>query len=115
MRNLITGEEILLKAKIFVVAAGAVLTPQLLYASNIHPPAMGKYLCEQPMGFCQVILSTEIVEYIKTSNSAEVKQHIQENPTDPLPIPIDDPNPQVTQYNRLRLIGPLFSEQKWSD
>ena len=102
MRNLQTSEVILYRAKVFIVTAGAVLTPQLLYESNIRPYALGKYLCEQPMGFCQVSLSTSIIDFIKSSNSPEVNKHIEENPEDPLPIPRDDPTPQV--INQLYLL-----------
>ena len=98
VKNLQTGEEILFKAKVFVVAAGAILTPQLLYASNIRPHALGKYLCEQPMTFCQIVLSTNIIDGIRASDSIEVKEYIKNNPEDPVPIPMDDPNPQVISF-----------------
>ena len=99
MKSLLTGEETLYRAKVFIVAAGAVLTPQLLYASNIRPNALGKYLCEQSLGFCQVLLSPNTIKLIKASNSDDVKKHMQENPEDALPIPTDDPLPQVIEIS----------------
>ena len=106
--DLQTGEEICYKAKVFIVAAGAVLTPQLLYASNIRPPALGKYLCEQPMTFCQIVYSTAIINWIRSSTYHEVKQYIEENPNDPVPIPMDDPLPQVIILNWLLLPMTIF-------
>ena len=84
-----------MRAKFFIVAAGAILTPQLLYASGIQPHALGRYLCEQPMAFCQIVLSDKIIHDIRKSESESVKQHNAENPIDPVPIPMDDPTPQV--------------------
>ena len=95
VKDLRTGKTNLIRAKVFVVAAGAILTPQLLFASNIRPHSLGRYLCEQPMAFCQIVLSTKIIDDIASNNPDSVEQHIANNPRDPIPIPMDDPNPQV--------------------
>lgn len=83
---------------VFVFAAGAVLTPQILFNSEIQPRALGRYLCEQPLCFCQIVLKQNIVDSVVTGWPKQVKEHQEQNPDDPIPIPLDDPTPQVTTY-----------------
>ena len=52
-------------AKVFVLAGGAILTPQILFNSEIEPEALGHYLCEQSIAFCQIVLKQEIVDSIE--------------------------------------------------
>ena len=52
------------------------------------------------MTFCQVVLSSKIVEDIRVSNYELVQKLIEENPNDPIPIPIDDPPPQVSYASK---------------
>lgn len=99
-------------AKVFVVAAGAVATPQILANSGFGAtrswegktppiPALGKGITEQPLAFCQIILNQDIVEDIgkledkPTWWRKEVTNHRTKHPKDPLPIPFQDPEPQV--------------------
>ena len=97
VKDLLEKERYHINAKVFVLAAGAVLTPQILYNSEIQPEALGHYLCEQPMAFCQIVLKQELVDRIPQHE--EWKEQIQlykdNNPEDPIPIPLDDPEPQV--------------------
>ncbi|MER7404924.1 pyranose oxidase [Streptomyces sp. NPDC000070] len=58
--------EIQLRAKTYVVACGAVPTPQLLFNSGVTLPALGRYLTEQPMSFCQVVLQQEHMDNIES-------------------------------------------------
>ena len=85
------------KAKTVIVCCNAYLTPQLLYNSNIRPAPLGHYLTEQPMSFCQIVLKQEAVERISADPrfAGKVQQHQQETPNDPVPIPEDEPEPQV--------------------
>ncbi|KAJ3826739.1 pyranose 2-oxidase [Lentinula raphanica] len=99
VRDLRTDNDYLVQAKAYIVACGAVCTPQLLYNSGIRPPALGRYLTEQSMAFCQIVLSKKYIESIENTDNpiwqALIKQHRAKHPLDPLPIPFRDMDPQV--------------------
>ncbi|MEU4300134.1 pyranose oxidase [Kitasatospora aureofaciens] len=97
VRDLNRSETVRVVADNYVVAAGAVLTPQLLHASGIRPAALGRYLTEHPMAFCQVILLKDLVEQARTDQrfGGQVARHTTLFPDDDLPIPVDDPEPNV--------------------
>jgi pyranose oxidase len=77
-----------------VVASGAVLGPQLLWTSNIRPPALGRYLTEHPMTFAQVVLREDVVEAIRT-DPRFAHRVAKVEAADPVPIPMHDPPPMV--------------------
>jgi pyranose oxidase len=89
VRNLDTKEDLEIEAKYFFVCCGSILTCQLLWNSEIKPEALGRYLTEHPMTFCQVVLNRRIVESIADSLGER-----NSNP-DPVPIPLDDPPPML--------------------
>lgn len=92
IQNLRNGKVYNVHANAIVIACNATLTPQLLYNSGFSPdyPALGKYICEQPLAFCQIVLKKEIIDQIirQEKNSAVCT-------IDNVPIPIQDPPPQV--------------------
>ncbi|MFF8657512.1 pyranose oxidase [Streptomyces huasconensis] len=58
-------DEVRLRAGTYVVACGVIPTPQLLFSSGVTLPALGRYLTEQPMSFCQVVLQQEHMDHIE--------------------------------------------------
>ena len=104
VKDLLEKKKYHVHAKVFVLAAGAILTPQIMFNSEIQPEALGHYLCEQPLAFCQIVLKQEIVDKIEKDPrwTEQVEEHKRLHPTDPIPIPMDDPTPQVlAQVNYL--------------
>ncbi|MFF0220444.1 GMC oxidoreductase [Streptomyces vinaceus] len=97
VRDLDRTCEIHVEAEDYVVAAGAVLTPQLLWASGIRPPALGRYLTEHPTTFCQVTLLQDLIDRAATSEQfgGQLRDYRRRFPDDELPIPDDDPDPNV--------------------
>ncbi|KAF3023517.1 hypothetical protein E8E14_007863 [Neopestalotiopsis sp. 37M] len=103
-KDLKTDRQFLVRARKYVLCAGAVLTPGIMFKSgwNSSPgqlPALGKYLTEQTMAFCQIVLSRSLVDEVEHSTrpdwAKKVKEHHQEHPQDPLPFPFTDLDPQV--------------------
>lgn len=97
VQNLKEWETLHVHANLYVVCCNAYLTPQLLWNSNIRPPALGKYLTEQPMSFCQIVLRQDLVDaVVEDSRFADrVRAYKEQDPNDPVPIPEGEPEPQV--------------------
>ncbi|KAF9646149.1 pyranose 2-oxidase [Thelephora ganbajun] len=95
--DLRTNKKVAVKAKVFIIACGAICTPQILWNSDIKLQALGRYLCEQSMTFCQVVLKKTIVDAISANPDYKdaIDKHKRKYPSDPLPIPFDDPEPQL--------------------
>ncbi|KAJ7107426.1 putative pyranose oxidase [Mycena epipterygia] len=102
-----------IKAKAYVVAAGAVANPQILANSGFGAttdrpahiiPNLATRITEQPMAFCQIALLQTLVDAIDDPSiprdpwwTAAVAEHQKRfGEVDPLPIPFQDPEPQVT-------------------
>lgn len=92
--DLVRNEEVEIRADTFVVAGGTVLGAQLLWASGIRPPALGRYLVEHPISFAQVVLRDELQERIRSdARFAEARRTAR--PDDPLRLPAHDRSPNV--------------------
>lgn len=61
VEHLPSGEVETIEARVVVVAANALQTPQLLWASGIRPDALGRYLTEHVLVYSVVALSDEVV------------------------------------------------------
>ncbi|XP_068745924.1 uncharacterized protein [Montipora capricornis] len=96
VRDLLSKNSYYICANTYVIAAGAVLTPQILFNSGIRPTALGHYLCYQPKAYCQVILLQSIVDSIMEHPKWRkmVEEYRETHPDDPIPIPPTDPLPQ---------------------
>lgn len=94
VEDLMDWQTIAVRADLFVVACGSILTPQVLWNSNIRPPALGRYLTEHPMTFTQVVLSERLVEQIR-GDSRFSERLASAEPLDTVPIPMHDPPPTV--------------------
>ncbi|KAF8608603.1 pyranose 2-oxidase [Ceratobasidium sp. AG-I] len=95
-RDLKSKKDFLVQADKYVIACGAVCTPQILHNSGIRPEALGKNLCEQSIAFCQIVLKRELVQNIPPHLQKKIDAHMKKNKGDSLPIPFNDPEPQVT-------------------
>lgn len=94
VEDLVHWRTLRIEAEHFFVAAGSLLTPQILWKSGIRPPALGQYLTEHPMTFTQIVLRRELVEAMEQDPrfSARIAQV---DPTDPVKIPMNDPPPML--------------------
>ena len=90
--DLIHWRRIKVHADLFIVCCGSILTPQLLWNSDIRPSALGRYLTEHPMTFTQIMLSETIVDGIREDAK---RRGEKTEPVDPVPIPMHDPPPMV--------------------
>jgi pyranose oxidase len=97
VQNLLEWRTIRVYANTYVVCCNSYLTPQVLYNSGIRPAPLGHYLTEQPMAFCQIVLRQDIVDGVAEDPrfADRVKAHREQDPRDPIPIPMGDPEPQV--------------------
>ncbi|KAJ7021158.1 putative pyranose oxidase [Mycena alexandri] len=100
-----------IKAKAYVVAAGAVATPQILANSGFGAtndrvahiiPNLATRITEQPMAFCQIaLLQVDEIDDPKIPRPSWWTRAVETHKrnfgnVDPLPIPFQDPEPQVT-------------------
>ena len=69
LEDLQTGECRRVTARWVVVAADALRTPQLLWASGMRPTALGRYLNDQP----QVIAAVRLVDELVAGHEAEAR------------------------------------------
>jgi pyranose oxidase len=97
VRDLDNWRTLRIEADNYVVAGGAYLTPQLLYASHIRPVALGRYLTEQPIAFCQIVLRQDLVDGVAQDSrfAQRIADHRREHAQDPVHIPSRDPEPNV--------------------
>ncbi|KAI1733361.1 pyranose 2-oxidase [Xylaria scruposa] len=104
LTDLLTNETIMAKAKKYIVCGGATLTAGILFNSGIRQdtgyPALvrsirqGRYLTEQTMTVCQIVLRNSLLQGIW--NDPRCKEHHAKFPKDPLRIPYNDPSPEIT-------------------
>ncbi|MDL2081903.1 pyranose oxidase [Streptomyces sp. GXMU-J15] len=104
------NEKVTINAEVYVVACNPVLTPQLLFASELRNEANGRYLTEQPMAFCQTVLKQSILDNVETllekypDARTRVKEYIEKQRqkqqektpgADPVPFPKGELEPNL--------------------
>jgi choline dehydrogenase-like flavoprotein len=88
MRDLRSGELYVVTAKAVVVAADALRTRQLLYASGIRPRALGRWLNDQP----QVIALIEVDAPLAAAAQANPVRDGRDNVSGVTWLPFHEPD-----------------------
>jgi pyranose oxidase len=101
LEDAISGEQTLEAADVVVVAADALRTPQLLWASGIRPAALGHYLTEHPTVVSRVALRAETMRRFATADDLEEERRRRDlNPADPVSgvirIPYSEPGNRLS-------------------
>ena len=96
LEDAVTGEQEELHADAVVVAADAMRTPQLLWASGIRPEALGHYLTEHPVIFSCIALDGEKMRrFAKDSDLDDERALAALSPGDPISavtrVPFQEP------------------------
>ncbi|KAF3908308.1 hypothetical protein AA313_de0206893 [Arthrobotrys entomopaga] len=91
--DITTQKTKLVKAKQYTICAGAILTPQILYNSGMKQdlPALGAYLTERILTFCQVTLNQETLKGAEIPEDDKDVQLLQ---------PLTETNPWQTMIHR---------------
>lgn len=88
-----SGKRETVEAKIIVVAADPLRTPQLLWASGIRPKVLGHYLNEHPFVFTFVELDKDLVSKFAPNRQTSVVNRQSPDPTvGVFWVPFDAPN-----------------------
>jgi choline dehydrogenase-like flavoprotein len=124
LQDLDTGTSYELEADAVVVAADALRTPRLLWASGIRPPALGRYLTEHPLLFGVVAVRPGILPAAQARridpitaavnlgySDAEHPFHAQLMFSPTCPVPLPPGHPQAG--NAAGYIGMGWGVRKW--
>ncbi|KAI0192342.1 hypothetical protein EV127DRAFT_362889 [Xylaria flabelliformis] len=112
--DLLHNKEYVVRANRYVICGGAVLTAGIVAKSVLTSgrkldefcPALGKYMTDQTMTLCQVVLKQDLLDevnmrpnFLDERNQSLIKdkvlEHRKNNPDDPVPFPFNDFDPQV--------------------
>lgn len=81
IEHLPTQQKELIEADIVIVAADALRTPQLLWASGIRPQALGHYLNEHPFIFTFVELDKDLLQNHSPNPTSKTHKRKSNDPT----------------------------------
>ncbi|RPA74861.1 pyranose oxidase [Ascobolus immersus RN42] len=110
VESLLDNKRQVIKATYYVVCAGAIHTPQILRNSQPRgpdvddgtwPKALGKYLTEQPMTFCQVVLKKKLFQEVEAAMKIKSRNQASVEDSDPqVTIPFSKEAPWHSQIHR---------------
>ncbi|MCV0426050.1 MAG: FAD-dependent oxidoreductase [Roseibium sp.] len=70
------------EAASYVIAGGAIATPQLLFRSGLRLQALGRYLSYHPLAVCQIVVAPE---FCSAEGLADIDPRIQVRPSENAP------------------------------
>ena len=70
LADMVTGDITVVRPRVTIVAADAVHTPQLLWASGIRPAPLGRYLTEHPLTFAVVAVRDDLAPANSATSSS---------------------------------------------
>ncbi|GAA2208998.1 hypothetical protein GCM10009850_044560 [Nonomuraea monospora] len=106
-----------IKARHFVVATGPIFSPQLLWNSEIRHPALGRYLNDQTVASCMVVLSKELVAKMEDDEGHKGIAALPPNAAEPqVWIPVSEKRPWHVQIHQdpinFSTTGPELVDQR---
>lgn len=109
VNDLRTMTPITIHAKTFIVAAGSFLTPSLLWASGITPPALGHYLNDNLEVSCHVVVDSAIIKAMRDDpNNPHAAKPIPIAHNDPGPALGSTPTPEKPWHAQMHRLGRQF-------
>lgn len=88
VQDLKTLQTVQIHADVVFVCGGSFLTPQLLWNSNIRPDALGRYLTDNPVATCNILLSHAVIDELRNDSSNPARGET-------IPIARNDPPPKL--------------------
>jgi pyranose oxidase len=110
LADMASGDFTVVRPRVTIVAADAVHTPQLLWASGIRPAPLGRYLTEHPLTFAVVAVRDDLVPGYAASDCPGVSQRAADPVSSVICVPFADPgHPFHAQALHLDTCPPYFT------
>ena len=110
LADMVSGDVSIVRPRVVVVAADAVHTPQLLWASGVRPAPLGRYLTEHPLTFAVVAVRDDLVPGYSVSADSDAGQPAADPVSSVICVPFADPShPFHAQALHLDTCPPYFT------
>ena len=110
LADMTSGDITVVRPRVTIVAADAVHTPQLLWASGIRPAPLGRYLTEHPLTFAVVAVREDLVPGYSVSAFPGAGQRPANPVSSVICVPFADPgHPFHAQALHLDTCPPYFT------